>query len=220
MFSVFLLTNVLEQALHAGGILWLSDWSDTSRLNKTNANDEASFRLGVYRLPFSFYMKNFLNLSLGIYSALSFGEAMFQIVRDVVFYLRCATAAKLIHEALLNGVIRSPMQFFDTNPLGRIINRFSSDIDTMEMMIPFQLADFIWCLFEVITTFIMISAVLPIFMTVVIPIILIFFIVQRCYIKTSRQLKRIYSITKSPIFSHFSETVSGAQIIRAFKVSC
>ena len=140
------------------------------------------------------------------------------IVRDVLFYMRCAIAAKLIHEALLNGVMKSPMQFFDTNPLGRIINRFSSDMDTMEMMIPFQIADCVWCFFEVIATFIIISYATPLFMTAVIPVILIFLVVQRFYITTSRQLKRIYSVTKSPIFSHFSETVSGTHIIRAFKV--
>ena len=46
LFILFLLTNAMEQGLHAGGILWLSQWSDDSRLNTSHANDEASYRLG------------------------------------------------------------------------------------------------------------------------------------------------------------------------------
>ena len=155
---------------------------------------------------------------LGIYSGLSIAESTVMLIRDVLFYTRCAIAAKHIHASLLYGIMRSPMQFFDTNPLGRIINRFSSDIDLMDMQIPFQISDFIWCSMEVIATLIVISTATPIFLTAVVPIILVFLIIQRLYIVTSRQLKRLYSVSKSPIFSHFSETVSGAQVIRAFQV--
>ena len=70
-------------------------------------------------------------LHIGVYSALSIGEAIVMSVRDLIFFLRCALASKLIHNALLDGVLKSPMSFFDTNPLGRIINRFSADIDTL-----------------------------------------------------------------------------------------
>ena len=138
--------------------------------------------------------------------------------RDVFFYTRCAVAAKYIHEALLNGVMRSPMIFFDTNPLGRIINRFSADIDSLDMFIPSQIANFVWSLCEVITTFIVIASATPMFLCAIIPVIIVFVIIQRLYIVTSRQLKRLYSVSKSPIFSHFSETVSGSEIIRAFDV--
>ena len=86
------------------------------------------------------------------------------------------------------------------------------------MLIPSQIANFIWSLCEVITTFIVIASATPMFLCAVVPIILIFVIIQRLYIVTSRQLKRLYSVSKSPIFSHFSETVSGAHIIRAFEV--
>ena len=68
-FGVFLLTSIIEQALHAGGIFWLSDWTDSSRVNETNINDEASYRLGVY-------------------SSLSIAEAIVMLTRDVLFYTR------------------------------------------------------------------------------------------------------------------------------------
>ena len=197
-FGLFLLTSIIEQVLHAGGIYWLSEWTDSSRL-KVNINDEASYRLGVY-------------------SGFSIAEAIVVLTRDGLFYFRCAIAAERMHAGLLFGIMRSPMQFFDTNPLGRIMNRFSSDIDLMDKMIPFQITNFVWGLMDVVATLIVISLAFPIFLVSIIPIILVFAMIQPLYIVTSRQLKRLYSVSKSPIFSHFSETVSGAQIIRAFKV--
>lgn len=191
-FAAFLLSNVIEQALHAGGILWLSDWSEDE-----DANENVNFRLGIY-------------------AGISVVETIVLFTRDVLFYTRCAMAAKLIHESLLFSVMRSPMSFFDTTPLGRIINRFSADIDVLDMMIPTQLADFIWCFTEVLATFTVISFATPLFLTAVLPVGAVFFLIQRVYIVTSRQLKRLFSVSKSPIFSHFSETVSGACIIRAF----
>ena len=197
-FGLFLLTSIIEQALHAGGIYWLSEWTDGYRF-KMNNNDEASYRLGVY-------------------SGFSIAEAIVVLTRDGLFYFRCAIAAEHMHTRLLFGIMRSPMQFFDTNPLGRIMNRFSSDIDSMDKMIPFQITDFVWGLMDVVATLIVISLALPIFLSSIIPIVMVFAVIQRLYIVTSRQLKRLYSVSKSPIYSHFSETVSGAQIIRAFKV--
>ena len=76
--------------------------------------------------------------NLGIYAALGAGGAVFQIAMDLTFLLSCAKASKLIHEKLLFRIMRSPMAFFDTNPMGRILNRFSSDIDVVDGQIPFQ----------------------------------------------------------------------------------
>ncbi len=196
----FFVATAAEQAIHAGGIVWLSAWSDEGHSNSTSANDESAYKLGIYA-------------TLGIC------EAIVQVIRDFTFYFRCALASKLVHEVLLKQVLRSPMSFFDTNPMGRIVNRFSSDIDIMDGTIPFQMSDFLWCLMEVITTIALISYVTPTFLIAVLPIFLVFLVIQRFYIVASRQLKRLYSVSKSPIFSHFSETVTGATSIRAYKVS-
>ena len=75
---------------------------------------------------------------LGIYAAIGAGGSLFQITMDMTFLLSCARASKLIHEKLLYRIMRSPMSFFDTNPIGRILNRFSSDIDVADGQLPFQ----------------------------------------------------------------------------------
>ena len=72
------------------------------------------------------------------------------------FYFKCAILSRVIHEKLLTGVTRSPMTFFDTNPSGRIVNRFSADVDIMDGQIPRQLLESLWCMIEVLTTFVMV----------------------------------------------------------------
>ena len=95
--------------------------------------------------------------------------------------------------------------------------QFWLDSPILDSQIPFQISDFVWCFSEVITTFIMISYATPEFLYVILPMILIFLAFQRFYIVTSRQLKRLYSVSKSPLFSHFSETVTGSPVIRAYQ---
>lgn len=112
--------------------------------------------------------------------------------------------------------MRLPMAFFDTTPLGRIINRFSKDTDVIDAFLPSVMRNWIWMFFSVVAIFIVISISTPLFMTVALPVIIVYYFVQKFYVATSRQLKRIESTTRSPIYSHFSETVSGQSTIRAY----
>jgi len=109
------------------------------------------------------------------------------------------------------------MSFFDTTPNGRIVNRFSADINTIDQTIPSQLNDFLWCSCDAVAVIVVICISTPIFVSVVVPLFLLYFFIQKVYIATSRQLKRLESISKSPIFAHFSETIQGAHSIRAYR---
>nr|CAD7400512.1 unnamed protein product [Timema poppensis] len=134
------------------------------------------------------------------------------------FKLGCWFAAKVLHEALLKGVLRTPLWFFDTTPVGRILGRFSKDVDVLDTSLPQQISDWVYCLYEVVATLFVISYSTPIFITIIVPIGVIYYFIQRFYVATSRQLKRLESISKSPIYSHFGESVTGAPTIRAYRV--
>ncbi|KAL7039873.1 hypothetical protein ACKWTF_000156 [Chironomus riparius] len=127
------------------------------------------------------------------------------------------------------------MWFFDTTPLGRLLNRFSRyihlmpaqsvgyiliifsrDMDIVDNIIPIFMRNYIFMLFAVIAIFIVISIATPWFLVTVIPVFLIYYFLQKFYIETSRQIRRLESLTRSPVLAHFSETISGQSVIRAY----
>jgi ABC-type multidrug transport system fused ATPase/permease subunit len=135
-----------------------------------------------------------------------------------VLFLGAAKASSLVHEGLLSGVVKSPMSFFDTHPTGRLVNRFSSDLGNVDTLLPFQLAGFCNNFSRIVLTFLAICYVVPIFIAALVPLLLFYFVVQKCYIRPSRQLKRLDGVSKSPIYSHFGESITGAASIRSYKV--
>lgn len=109
------------------------------------------------------------------------------------------------------------MQFFESTPIGRIINRFSKDMNAIEFLIPSAFKDFIFCAFDILTIIIMISISTPLITTVLLPISLLYFFIQRFYVVACSKLKRLDSVSRSPIFSHFGETINGLTTIKAYK---
>ncbi|KAL0267499.1 UNVERIFIED_CONTAM: hypothetical protein PYX00_009752 [Menopon gallinae] len=130
----------------------------------------------------------------------------------------CILSSSLLHSSMLSGLLRTPLQFFDVTPSGRVMSRFSKDVDTTDTLLPWLIPEFVYFFFEVIGTIVVISYTTPIFVTVIIPIGLLYYFIQRFYVATSRQLKRIESVSRSPIYSHFGETVTGTLSIRAYGV--
>ncbi|KAF8980104.1 Multidrug resistance-associated protein 1 [Entomortierella lignicola] len=100
---------------------------------------------------------------------------------------------------------------------GRVVNRFSSDIDNVDELVPYCISDFLYFLTTVLGILIVISVSLPLFLALVPFIVIVYFALQSLYMKSSRQLKRIHSISKSPMYQHFSETLTGVSTIRAMR---
>merc|ERR1712142_209193 len=139
------------------------------------------------------------------------------MVATVLFALFTLEAAKSLHNSMLMRILRSPMSFFDTTPLGRILNRFSKDVDICDVVIPNNLRGLLGTVLSVIGTVVVIVFAMPIFLAIVIPIALAYYFLQKFYVATARQVKRMESISRSPIYTHFGETISGASTIRAYK---
>merc|ERR1712079_154849 len=116
----------------------------------------------------------------------------------------------------LDKTMHAPLSFFETTPIGRILNRFTSDIDVIDSKISQQLRSFLSCIAMISGTFFVVSIVTPYFLIPLGPILIIYFFLQVYFTRTRRQVKRLESIAKSPIFSHFTESIQGATTIRAF----
>mmetsp|Transcript_7280 Transcript_7280/g.10839 ORF Transcript_7280/g.10839 Transcript_7280/m.10839 type:complete len:748 (-) Transcript_7280:82-2325(-) len=126
-------------------------------------------------------------------------------------------AARNMHELLLRSVMLSTCSWFDSTPIGRIINRFSQDITTIDSNTMTYLVDFLDCLLSALQIVIVISWCLPMLLLALIPIILFTTWVSYQYLCISRELKRLESVKKSPVFVLFSETLLGLPVIRAFQ---
>eukprot|EP01104_Vermistella_antarctica_P005283 TRINITY_DN1574_c0_g1_i1.p1 TRINITY_DN1574_c0_g1~~TRINITY_DN1574_c0_g1_i1.p1 ORF type:complete len:1537 (+),score=433.37 TRINITY_DN1574_c0_g1_i1:133-4611(+) len=126
------------------------------------------------------------------------------------------TAAHM-HNKTLMSVFRAPISFFDATPVGRILNRFSKDLDSVES-IPKVMQSFMNCAFSVISVLVLMGVSSPVLLLGVPPLAIMYYLVQRYYIATNRELKRLDSISNSPIYSHFAETLNGLSSIRAYGV--
>ncbi|XP_069939625.1 multidrug resistance-associated protein 1 isoform X2 [Cherax quadricarinatus] len=190
---------VLSQACTVGSNVWLTSWSAASEalVNETMEPSETDMYLGVY-------------------GALGVGQAFFILAGAFSQSFGALEAAEQVHNKVLQNVLRLPMSFFDTNPIGRLINRFGKDVDTLDNILPWTIRSWLTCFLTVLATFVVIVAATPIFIVVLIPTMIIYYFVQVLYVSTSRQLKRIESVSRSPIYSHFQETIQGASTIRAF----
>ncbi|CAG7734589.1 unnamed protein product [Allacma fusca] len=158
------------------------------------------------------------NLFLGVYGGLGMSQSVVVFLATASMILGSLKAAKLLHNNMLRRILRAPMSFFETTPLGRILNRFSKDVDVADEVFPLGLRIFLTALLEVFISFVAIIYSTPLFSTVTFPILIVYIFIQRFYVASSRQLKRLESVSRSPIYSHFSETLTGATTIRAFRV--
>ncbi|XP_074647217.1 multidrug resistance-associated protein 1-like isoform X2 [Tubulanus polymorphus] len=178
--------------------IWLSWWStDPAEPDGTQNEHEMHIRLGVYggmgvvQVVFTF------GLTLGIcYGSLN--------------------ASRILHSKILSGIMRAPMAFFDVTPLGRIMNRISKDMDIVDVNVPLCLRIWLATVSMVLGTIIIVCYSTPIFIAILVPLAIFYYMIQRLYISTSRQLKRIEAVKRSPIFSAFGESVVGASSIRAY----
>ncbi|XP_058451158.1 multidrug resistance-associated protein 1 isoform X5 [Malaya genurostris] len=187
--------NMIFQAFSIGSNLWLSRWStDDAAGNDTSVRD----------------------MYLGVYGAFGAGQVLSLYFGVLTVVMGGIKAALFWHQRLLSNLMRLPIAFFDTTPKGRIVARFSNDINTLDFSLPFNIKQFIPSVFRVVATLVVITISTPIFSVVIIPIGILYYAVQRFYVATSRQLKRLESVSRSPIYSHFGESIQGAQTIRAY----
>ena len=113
-----------------------------------------------------------------VYAAFGIGQIIFTLFASFFLVLGGIYAATLIHKRLLVNILQLPMSFFDTTPSGRILNRFSKDIYTIDQTIPSCAEDFIFTLFIVIDTIVVISYATPLFMVVIIPLTILYLLIQ------------------------------------------
>ncbi|XP_021346979.1 multidrug resistance-associated protein 7-like [Mizuhopecten yessoensis] len=163
--------------------------------------------------------KSSLFYYMGVYACLSGVYSLFSLVREILFTYSGMRVAKTIHSDLLNTILKAPMSFYDVTPIGRILNRFSSDMGTIDDSISHMIMVVLCQFFEVVGAISIVCYGMPWFILLLLPVCAVYYQLQEKYRHTSREVRRIASLNRSPIFSHFSETVAGVVTIRAFRES-
>ncbi|XP_078405252.1 ATP-binding cassette sub-family C member 8 isoform X3 [Cetorhinus maximus] len=124
---------------------------------------------------------------------------------------------KELHKSLLNKVILAPMRFFETTPLGNILNRFSADTNIIDQHIPATLECLSRSALLCVSALAVISYVTPVFLITLIPLAVAYYFIQKYFRVASRDLQQLDDSTQLPLLSHFSETVEGLTTIRALR---
>ncbi|XP_023582462.1 ATP-binding cassette sub-family C member 4 isoform X3 [Trichechus manatus latirostris] len=185
---------------------WLSYWAnEQSALNITvNGKGNVTETLD-------------LNWYLGIYSGLTAATVVFGIARSLLVFYVLVNSSQTLHNKMFESILKVPVLFFDRNPVGRILNRFSKDIGHMDDLLPLTFLDFIQTFLQVVGVVAVAVAVIPWIAIPLIPLAIIFFILRQYFLETSRDVKRLESTTRSPVFSHLSSSLQGLWTIRAYK---
>lgn len=153
-----------------------------------------------------------------IYGGIGLAYSILATFRVFLTFLTGIRASNRIFKQVLTTILRARLRFFDKTPLGRIMNRFSKDIESVDQeLTPFAEATFA-CLVSCVSVLVLITAITPGFLVFACVIAYLYYLVGSYYIALSRELKRYDSITKSPIHQHFSESLVGVSTIRAYGV--
>ncbi|PWY94483.1 ABC multidrug transporter [Aspergillus sclerotioniger CBS 115572] len=171
--------------------LWLSYWTD-KRFNLSK---------GQY---------------IGIYIGLGVTQAVLMFSFSLSVSILATGASRTMMGRALAGVLRAPMSFFDTTPLGRITNRFSKDVDTMDNALADAIRMYMYTLAMILSVFILLIFYFHYFGIAIGPLLILFLIAAAYYRSSARDMKRHEAVLRSAVFARFSEAISGTASIRAY----
>ncbi|XWS55357.1 hypothetical protein CRYUN_Cryun10bG0167700 [Craigia yunnanensis] len=190
LFTFYFSTEVLRILSST----WLRFWTDQSTL--------MSYKPGYY---------------IVIYALLGFSQVTVTLTNSFWLITSSLRAARRLHDMMLNSILRAPMLFFQTNPTGRVINRFSRDLGDIDRNVANFMNMFMNQVWQLLSTFALIGIVNIFSLWAIMPLLILFYAAYLYYQSTSREVKRMDSITRSPVYAQFGEALNGLSSIRAYK---
>ena len=157
------------------------------------------------------------SLYLSIFGALAVFSSVMILVRSLMYAKFAVHAATSLHEAALGRILFVPLLFFERNPMGRILNRFSQDQDDCDSRLPMANSQFLLTGTRVVTVMMLTCAPNPVFIVALIPLIAIFFKAREYFRRSARETQRLVAVTASPVFASLEETLDGLLTIRAYR---
>ncbi|KAI6068140.1 ATP-binding cassette sub-family C member 8 [Aix galericulata] len=207
LLPLLILSQLLKHTVMVAIDYWLARWTSEAISEKPDLEMKNCSQCEIFN--HSPYSKMFSILCcLGIVLCL---------VTSIAVEWTGLKVTKKLHSSLLNKIILAPMRFFETTPLGSILNRFSADCNTIDQHIPATLECLSRSTLLCVSALAVISYVTPMFLIALVPLAIMCYFIQKYFRVASRDLQQLDDSTQLPLLSHFSETVEGLTTIRAFR---
>ncbi|XP_037954692.1 probable multidrug resistance-associated protein lethal(2)03659 [Teleopsis dalmanni] len=229
MFFVMTVFCVISQGLASVGDYFLSYWVNKKGAMEASAqletNLESNDTLSVDERDNStllLLINDFgvnidaETLDIYLFTIITIATIVITVARSFLFFNVAMKASINLHNSMFRGITRATMYFFNTNPSGRILNRFSKDMGQVDEILPSVMIDVIQIFLSLFGIVIVIAVVNPLFLLPTLILAIIFYNLRTFYLKTSRNVKRLEAITRSPVYSHLAASLTGLSTIRAF----
>ncbi len=188
---IVIMLLIISQGANIVTSLWLSFWT----------SNKFGYSTGTY---------------IGVYAALGVAQALLMFCFSVTLTILGTKSSRVMLHRAITRVLRAPMSFFDTTPLGRITNRFSKDVDIMDNNLTDAMRMYFFTLAMIISVFILILVYFPYFAIALGPLFLMFIFSAGYYRASAREMKRHEAVLRSVVFAKFSEGLSGTATIKAY----
>lgn len=194
--SLLLISHIITLILSVSSDIYLGDWVNQEEEGKTGSNAPVT------------------NFNLLVYAGQNVGIIIFSGFRTGLQFLICLKSAETLHNAMFTKILNTHSRFFDVNPVGKILNRFSKDIGAVDELLPqsmYEVSTFLGLVFGSVLTAIYYK---PILIPPTLIIFVVFYYIHIYYLATSKPMKILESSTKAPIVSQLSATVDGLITVR------
>lgn len=246
-FLIFLVVSlILAQVSCNAGDLWLTFWTNSEETRQHNEalstldnfnNISIDMRFGDQNLTtaddsivFPNENEDIFNSTqnfaysiesqyfyIYIYTGLIIMSILLTTLRSIIFVNICMTASRNLHNNMFKHILLATMRFFDTNPSGRILNRFSKDMGAVDELLPRAMLEAIQIFMVMSGILIMVFIVSPIMIVPAVFLAGAFYFIRKIYLATAQDVKRLEGITRAPVFSHVSASIAGLSTVRSCK---
>lgn len=154
---------------------------------------------------------------VAVYGVLGLFSLIVSYCNNLLWTVRGVQAGRIFHERVLKAILNTPIRFFDSTPVGRILQRFSRDVESVDIHLQWSFDNTIHSIFHVTVALILIVLSLPLAVVFLVPILFVYYFVQNDYRRVAREVKRLDSLARSPRYAHFRETLNGLSVVRAYE---
>ncbi|OCF40975.1 ATP-binding cassette transporter [Kwoniella heveanensis CBS 569] len=217
VISAFLGSQILQVANNA----WIKEWANADDAASSSTPSTLSHILErrqaiINEIQVQISQRRSTLFYLSVYWAISACYLLAVAGRVGIVFFGALTASQGLYSKLVRRILGAKMRFFDSTPSGRIMNRLSKDMSSIDQEAGEILMYFANSCLSAAAILVVVTVSTPAFMIALIAIVLAYWLLGSLYVTTNREIKRIDSVTRSPIFISFSEVLVGMSTIRSY----